>query len=344
MDTSGFSNPGPLAGGPDQTSGGLSQLFGGTLQSSWDDSLLPQDPNTGPVPGPFPTSPGGWDRGVQGEDSTLFDDPDPEDVAMEDYLMEKAWDETLTLHHDNLNRCVNKFAITHRMAEVLEEIEAEDALMNRDHDPKHYLPAWMRAVKVINDNLDQINKETREAEAEISRNANDAFQDMVNEHLEEIYAVQSEMDDDQSHSQDSYEDRDQVRGLDGRPSASQRRKELQRFKGIGLDFLTEILPGAELALPEVAEQHLEALADAEEVRLHAAAAAAEAEAESEAESEDDEEAGGAFALLGEEDEEDEEDEEEEGVDIAADLDVVDEDEEEEEEEEEEGGAFDGAEE
>lgn len=28
--------------------------------------------------------------------------------------------------------------------------------------------------------------ETREAEAEISRNANDAFQDMVNEHLEEI--------------------------------------------------------------------------------------------------------------------------------------------------------------
>lgn len=116
------------------------------------------------------------------------------------------------------------------------------------------------------------------------------------------------------------------------------------FKGIGLDFLTEILPGAELALPEVAEQHLEALADAEEVRLHAAAAAAEAEAESEAESEDDEEAGGAFALLGEEDEEDEEDEEEEGVDIAADLDVVDEDEEEEEEEEEEGGAFDGAEE
>jgi len=95
----------------------------------------------------------------------------PEEAALEDYLMEKAVDEGMILHHARLEKAHNRYAVASAFGEVLEQIEQEDVWRNSEPllpGTELRMPTWIRASEAIAPLIDDINEKIAAYEMEQS--------------------------------------------------------------------------------------------------------------------------------------------------------------------------------
>jgi len=98
--------------------------------------------------------------GVAGEVSA-------EQAALENYLMEQAVDAGMVLHHARLESAHNRFVVSLRFAELLEEVEMED--VRRGVAPVlegtgQKMPTWIRASEFLAPEMPALNEAAAKAE------------------------------------------------------------------------------------------------------------------------------------------------------------------------------------
>ena len=94
-----------------------------------------------------------------------------EEAALEDYLMEKAVDEGMVLHHARLEKAHNRYAVASAFGEVLEQIEQEDVWRNSEPllpGTELRMPTWIRASEAIAPLIDELNEKIAAYEMEQS--------------------------------------------------------------------------------------------------------------------------------------------------------------------------------
>lgn len=92
-----------------------------------------------------------------------------EEAALEDYLVERAVDEGMALHHARLENAHNRYSISVAFGEILEEIEQEDVWRNAEPllpGTELRMPTWIRASEAMEPLLDDLNEATRLYEIE----------------------------------------------------------------------------------------------------------------------------------------------------------------------------------
>eukprot|EP00890_Picochlorum_soloecismus_P005168 jgi/Picsp_1/5652/NSC_03011-R1_tim17 domain-containing protein len=95
----------------------------------------------------------------------------PEEAALEDYLMEKAVDEGMALHHARLERAHSRYAVASAFGEILEQIEQEDVWRNSEPllpGTELKMPTWIRASEAIAPLIDELNEKIAAYEMEQS--------------------------------------------------------------------------------------------------------------------------------------------------------------------------------
>ena len=113
----------------------------------------------------------------------------PEEAALEDFIMNKAVDEGMTLHHARLEAAHNRFAVASAFGELLEDIEQDDVWRNAEPllpGTEMRIPTWIRASEAILPLMEELNAKTRAFENEYSEYS---LQEGEQKILEEVEAA-----------------------------------------------------------------------------------------------------------------------------------------------------------
>jgi hypothetical protein len=95
----------------------------------------------------------------------------PEEDALEEFLMSKAVDEGMTLHHARLEAAHNRYSVAAAFGELLEDIEQDDVWRNAEPllpGTEMRIPTWIRASEAIVPLMDELNAATMEYEIQQS--------------------------------------------------------------------------------------------------------------------------------------------------------------------------------
>ncbi|KAI8102536.1 hypothetical protein M9435_006134 [Picochlorum sp. BPE23] len=113
----------------------------------------------------------------------------PQEAALEDFLMDRAVDEGMELHHARLEAAHNRYSVASAFGNVLQEIEQEDVWRNAEPllpGTDLRIPTWIRASEAIMPLMDRLNEETIEYEKELTEAG---LQEMEEQILEEVEAA-----------------------------------------------------------------------------------------------------------------------------------------------------------
>lgn len=113
----------------------------------------------------------------------------PQEAALEDFLMDRAVDEGMELHHARLEAAHNRYSVASAFGNVLQEIEQEDVWRNAEPllpGTDMRIPTWIRASEAIMPLMDRLNEETIEYEKELTEAG---LQEMEEQILEEVEAA-----------------------------------------------------------------------------------------------------------------------------------------------------------
>ena len=111
----------------------------------------------------------------------------PEEAALEDYLMEKAVEEAMSLHHERLENAHSRYSIAVSFGQILEEIEQEDVWRNAEPllpGTELRMPTWIRASEAMSPLLDELNEATKQFELEESEARIQQWEDRIIDEVE----------------------------------------------------------------------------------------------------------------------------------------------------------------
>jgi len=110
----------------------------------------------------------------------------PEEAAMEEFLMSKAVDEGMELHHARLEAAHNRYSVASAFGELLQNIEQDDVWRNAEPllpGTDVRIPTWIRASEAIMPLMEGLNERTRQFEVDQSERT---LQDGEEQILEEV--------------------------------------------------------------------------------------------------------------------------------------------------------------
>ncbi len=111
----------------------------------------------------------------------------PEEAAMEEFLMDRAVDQGMTLHHARLEAAHNRFSVASAFGELLEDIEQDDVWRNAEPllpGTEMRIPTWIRASEAILPLMDELNAKTKVFEAEYSEYSLQGAEEEILEQVE----------------------------------------------------------------------------------------------------------------------------------------------------------------
>jgi hypothetical protein len=111
----------------------------------------------------------------------------PEEAALEEFLMNKAVDEGMTLHHARLEAAHNRFSVASAFGELLEDIEQDDVWRNAEPllpGTDLRMPTWIRASEAILPLMDELNAKTEQFEIELSEYSIQEAEEKILEEVE----------------------------------------------------------------------------------------------------------------------------------------------------------------
>ena len=113
----------------------------------------------------------------------------PAEAALEEFLMDRAVDEGMTLHHARLEAAHNRYSVASAFGELLEDIEQDDVWRNAEPllpGTEMRIPTWIRASEAIMPMIDELNAKTKAFEEEYSEYS---LQETEEKILEEVEAA-----------------------------------------------------------------------------------------------------------------------------------------------------------
>jgi hypothetical protein len=116
-----------------------------------------------------------------------IEDLTPEEVALEEYLMNQAVDAGMWLHHEKLEKAHSRYSVSMRFGQILEDVENED--IRRGAAPVVpgtglKMPSWIRASEELLPQLDALNAATIKAEIEANEAEVKRVRDSIMEEVE----------------------------------------------------------------------------------------------------------------------------------------------------------------
>lgn len=127
----------------------------------------------------------------------VMEERSPEELAREDYLMDLAVDAGMELHHARLERAQSRYAMALAYAEVLENIEMEDARSQMApllEGTNLKMPSWIRASEQLVPYLDGINEAVAKAEIEDNERELQRIQNSIIDEVDEAIRMLIETD------------------------------------------------------------------------------------------------------------------------------------------------------
>ncbi len=111
----------------------------------------------------------------------------PEEAAMEEFLMDRAVDEGMTLHHARLEAAHNRYSVASAFGELLEDVEQDDVWRNAEPllpGTEMRIPTWIRASEAIMPMMDELNDKTKVFEVEYSEYSMLGAEEEIQEQVE----------------------------------------------------------------------------------------------------------------------------------------------------------------
>lgn len=111
----------------------------------------------------------------------------PEEAALEEFLMTRAVDQGMELHHARLEAAHNRYSVASAFGELLQDIEQDDVWRNAEPllpGTDVRIPTWIRASEAMLPLMEELNAKTIEFEEEHSEAAIQESEEQILEEVE----------------------------------------------------------------------------------------------------------------------------------------------------------------